>query len=355
MKRDANLDIIRCIALVLVFCRHFLTGSGVYALPVSGVAGFSVMLLQIISLAGVSLFIMLTGYLCCKKELSFRYYLGIIKVFVVYALACLACLVFKAFYMDMPLSLWSFLSGIFNHTACGDYGWYVAMYTGLFLLIPFLNVLFNNLPGQGSKLVLIFTLLYLTAVPLVSNTFVHVYTKWWDNLYPLVYYFIGAYLREYRPKISAKKALCLLVLLLLVYSGMDYWNSSSGMLLWSAHSSYDGFKATSVTLLIFILFLKTDLSRWPVFVKHCIEKLSLLSFNIYLLSFISDTLIYDFLRSNVSSVALRLAFVPLTIAISLVISFAMAVIINYPAKLIEQGIRAPLLKIENKFINKNCS
>ena len=37
------------------------------------------------------------------------------------------------------------------------YSWYIEMYLGLFLLIPFLNILYNNLASQRHKQILVIT------------------------------------------------------------------------------------------------------------------------------------------------------------------------------------------------------
>ena len=44
-------------------------------------------------------FIMLTGYLMSKKELSPKYYCGIVKTLATYVLASIACIIFKNLYM----------------------------------------------------------------------------------------------------------------------------------------------------------------------------------------------------------------------------------------------------------------
>ena len=49
-----------------------------------------------------------------------------------------------------------------------SYAWYIEMYIGLFLIIPFLNILWNNLNDVGRKW-LIITLLGLTALPSLLN------------------------------------------------------------------------------------------------------------------------------------------------------------------------------------------
>ncbi len=351
MKRNVNLDLIRSTAILAVLCQHFLTGSGVYAMDICGISGFVMSSLRVIFMCSVPLFLMLSGYLCNKKQLNFKYYLGIVKIYVVYLLVCVACLIFKALYMKQEMDLRYIFGSIFNHYAI-DYSWYVVLYTGLFLLIPFLNILYNNLPGRRHKQILIITLIYLTVIPTICNIFVQIYTTWWTNLYPLVYYFTGAYIKEYQPKLSIKKGLLILGLLVILFGGMNYWLSYSRPFVWASYNYYDGFQVVAVSFLIFLVLANIDLSTCSKKLAVCTEILSRHSFNIYLVSYITDTVIYDILRANVASLPARLWFLPLTVTVSLLFSLLFSWLLNFPAKAIEKGICAWLLKLKDKLCSK---
>lgn len=83
------------------------------------------------------------------------------------------------------------------------YGWYIEMWIGLFLLTPFLNILYRHIPNQKQKLVLLGTLFLITALPDWTNRYgLHLVPEFWVNCFPLFFYFAGAYIREYQPSIS---------------------------------------------------------------------------------------------------------------------------------------------------------
>lgn len=114
--------------------------------------------------------------------------------------------------------------GILSFEAA-KYSWYVNMYIGLFLFIPYLNKMYNGLESQKEKRNLIFTMLLLSGIPEVLNSvrfslpwtmiyndpseFLAVFPNWWSNIYPITFYFIGAYLSDYPLKFSKKTTLCL--------------------------------------------------------------------------------------------------------------------------------------------------
>ena len=83
------------------------------------------------------------------------------KTLGIYLLASLACAIYKIvnFGYKPTWMIW----GVFDYTTA-NYAWYIEMYIGLFLLIPFLNLAYNNLPSRKSKLVLLVTLIGLTSL-----------------------------------------------------------------------------------------------------------------------------------------------------------------------------------------------
>lgn len=107
----------------------------------------------------VPLFLLITGYLMNSKELNVKYYHGIIHTLQIYIVSTILCILFERYYLHNNLSIKYAVFSIFG----GDiaYSWYVEMYIGLFLLIPFLNILYHGLETQKRKQFLIVTLLFL--------------------------------------------------------------------------------------------------------------------------------------------------------------------------------------------------
>ncbi len=291
MKRDANLDLIRCIAVIFVLFLHFIIGSGWYDMPNLGFSHWAMNLLRALFISCVPLFLLLTGYLCCHREFSARYYLGLVRIYVIYLLACLGSLLTRRLALGESISLREAVGGIFNHYANG-YSWYVAMYTGLFLLIPFLNRAWASLEARKLRLILVWTLVYLTAVPTLLNLRLHLYEVWWKNLYPLAYYFIGAYFREYRRKLRPGLLALALAAALCGAASLNYFVCRPGVFAWMDYSWYDGFETMGIAVLVFLLLLNLDLSRCPKGLAAGIRWLSGLSFSIYLFSDVTDTVIY---------------------------------------------------------------
>ena len=86
-----------------------------------------------------SLFLIITGYLMCGKKLSAKYFYGIVHTIIMYIIISLFCILNRHI-MGQEVSLKDGIKGILDYTAA-PYAWYVEMYIGLFVMIPFLNIL----------------------------------------------------------------------------------------------------------------------------------------------------------------------------------------------------------------------
>lgn len=314
-KRDVRLDLIRTIATVSVISVHFLLNCGYYDTILVGKQMFIMTYMRTIFLNCVPLFIMLTGYLKAKKELTGKYYFEIEKILRIYLLICGCCILFKKIYLNEELTFFGTILSILNFTAV-PYGWYVNMYIGLFLLTPFLNILYNALESKRKKQLLIGTFLILSVLPSLK-----IFPTWWIAIYPITYYYLGAYLREYGCYI--KKSY--LVIGLLGGSGIftifNFYYEYGAVFTEHSFSSYSGFECTILAFAIFSLCLTIKTEHIPNSMSKFLGIISKYSFGMYLSSWIVDVIVYDKLKQNIPNVYLRLDYAPAVIAIVFIGSF----------------------------------
>ncbi len=209
-KRDFGLDAVRCLALVLVMITHSIIKSEAYDYTGVQASWVATMVVFYLSHSSVPLFLLLSGYLCGKKELCGKYFTKLPSVlipYVVISLLCLADAVFRQGDTGLGPLLWIYQ--ILSFTANG-YAWYVEMYVGLFLLIPFLNILYHALETPKRKLSLLVVLTIMTMLPDVVSCFgtheilTDVLPDYWNICYPVTYYFLGMMLREYGDRLRGK-------------------------------------------------------------------------------------------------------------------------------------------------------
>ncbi len=135
-KRQVNLDLLRCLAMILIVLFHSIIHSGVLEAvrPDHMVTYFYVRFSHALSLICVNLFILISGYFLVKTKFRFQklialwgemvFYSFVLKII---AMKCGRC----------PFSLIS-LGSCFFPFFTGRY-WFLTIYLGLYLLAPFLN------------------------------------------------------------------------------------------------------------------------------------------------------------------------------------------------------------------------
>ena len=143
-ERNLNLDLIRCVALLMVPIMHSLDHTGLYDQQLYGAANQFMIAVKTLFTTCIPLYVLLSGFLNNKKALSARYYLGLIRILGVYLLCGVACLAFEQCSGIAHRSPAEMVSALVNFN-CSDYAWYIMMYFGLFLMIPFLNMAYHGL------------------------------------------------------------------------------------------------------------------------------------------------------------------------------------------------------------------
>ena len=103
--RDPKLDIIRIFALICVVGVHFFLNSGFYDVPIVGKRMYVASVVRAFFITCVPLFLMLTGYLVNKKQLSKKYYKGIIKVLIIYAICSVIYSIFIKVYEKKDMNI----------------------------------------------------------------------------------------------------------------------------------------------------------------------------------------------------------------------------------------------------------
>lgn len=299
-QRICGLDLIRVCAIFFVIASHFFSLNTPFKNVPFG--GFSMYIQGMMAelFTGVPLFYMLTGYLNINKTVSKKYYKGMIRVLVAYVIFSLITIVFRKYHLHETTSWGGLLMMILNYEAI-PYAWFIEMWIGLALLTPFLNYLYKAIPSMREKVIGILILYALTALPDFLNRYgMFIAPEYWgDACYPLMFFFLGAFIREYQPVISWKSgALIILALInvtplfnLLVFHGahdvVDVTGGSRGVF------------STWVTVTIFLMLYRKDIKIKPLLpVKNFITHCSKVSYEMYLCCWMFDQLYYPWFKER---------------------------------------------------------
>ena len=230
--RDVKLDIIRIFSLFCVISVHFFLNTGFYDANITGNKMLLMVCIRNFFMICVPMFIILTGYLMNTKKISVKYYKGILKVIVTYILFLIIYIIFRKLYLGDNVGIFDLISNILSYIGLPN-AWYVEMYIGLFMLIPFLNLICNNLENKKQFRLLLITLFLLVSVPGIlniykfndinwwikpslSDSYLKIFPSWWSAIYPILYYFLGAYIYKYKKEIKLKISHSIFLLILVV-------------------------------------------------------------------------------------------------------------------------------------------
>lgn len=197
-KREPGLDLLRCFATLLVVTVHSFLSNGYSISPQIGVSMWLAGSAQLLSRCCVGIYLMLTGYLQSQKTDWRSCYRRLPSVLLGYLLVAFISIPIRHFIHGDAQSLSTWVQRIFGFSGA-YYGWYVEMYVGLTLLTPFLNVALKQLSNKalyGFAAVLLF----LTSLPGLTPWVV--IPDFWQFLYPLSYYVLGAIFRRVQPKVK---------------------------------------------------------------------------------------------------------------------------------------------------------
>ncbi len=295
-QRDFGLDLIRTFAILFVITAHFFLNSKFNTTPYSGIGMFVLGAGASLFIINVPLFLILTGYLNLNKRISRKYYKGAIRVLTSYLLISIITILFRKYYLHENLTWIQWCLKITDFSAIA-YGWYIEMWIGLFVLTPFLNILWKAIETRRHKQILIFTLFLLSALPDFFNRYgVHLMPGYWESIYPVCFFYIGAYIREYQPVIKAKYlwgaivGLCLLnptICLFICHDRPMMHLTADG----------NGFFGIPIATLFFLAVYRIRTQSNTL--ADVIAGISIVSLDMYLVSFIFDKLYYGILSETI--------------------------------------------------------
>lgn len=354
-KRNTALDITRITAMLSVISIHFFLNSGFYDNPILSRAMLFPVILRTALTVCVPLFIMLSGYLLNRKTLSIKYYSGISKTLGIYVLTALSCMLYKNIRHGVPFTPRTIVFGILDFTGA-NYSWYIEMYIGLFLMIPFLNLMYHGLETKKKKGILVLTLFALTTLPSLLNiynfetpgwfqtpslseSYQAIVPDWWINSYPITYYMMGAYLKEYPVHLKKRYHLLLIAGAVLLFGLFNYYRCVGGYFCWGEYTDWYGICTLILSFLVFSFLTIRNTSTFPIWSKKFLAHISDLCLGAYLISYVWDDFFYGFLWKFVPEFSQKFHyFLPMVLIVA-VFSLLSSWILNLIYRLIESTIQ----------------
>jgi len=341
-ERIPGLDVIRTVATFFVVCIHFYLNCGYYSAPMEGTAMFVMTYGRWLFLICVPLFLLLTGYFKSNKKLCKEHYKSLIPILTAYVVISVIKIIASNHIYGTVYTFSDAIRNILNY----QMAWYVGLYISLMLLVPFLNIMWHALDLKQKQVLMISLLFISTLYPLIKV----IAPSYWQMLYPLVYYFMGAYIKERQPKI--KKWLAVLILLGIVTAetiGVYYYSKGVSFkwdFLGSVDNGYNALPVVACTVIVFLCLY--DIKIKTRFVAWIFEKISSVSFEIYLFAGIFDAYLYFYAKRYIMDAP---SFLPYFLPLVL-LSFVGAAIASFLYQWVYRTVEKKIVKCNEKRLMK---
>lgn len=341
-QRSCNLDVLRIFAFLTVVSVHFFYNGEFYGVYINSPIMLAPICIRNFSMICVPLFLMLSGYLLKNRTMSKAYYCKLIPTVGIYLLASICCMIFAYFHNGAEFSFRESIRGVLSFKTAA-YSWYVEMYIGLFLMFPFFNLAYGKCSDKGKK-ILVLTALVSTALPSLFNIwrlepswwldpgssedYLELIPNQWEAMYPFTFYFVGAYLRDFPPKIKPLHTFFLIIGVCIVGGLFSMYRCYGYGFDGGRWTAYQSTLTTIQTVLVFHFINSVDLSwvneKW----RKILAKLSSWVLGAYLCSSIFDDWFYPILVEATGSFLRRLVYYPLVVVVVAVCSMALSAILN---------------------------
>ncbi len=156
--------------------------------------------------------------------------------------------------------------------------------------------------------------------------------NWWHNIYPLTYYFIGNYIKEFKPMINKKYLLITVVVVGIMSTIFKVTQMQGNTFNFIYHEDYNsiiiGFISVSIFLLLYNVNIK---NKWC---NKFFKKISSLTLSIYLFSYIIDLFYIEKFNilepSFYSTLATIFIVAPIIFGISLLLAYILDNLLKIP-------------------------
>ncbi len=267
---DSSVDMIRILAMLMVCVLHVARFSGwtelSYDTHYTGKMVSNAW--ETPCIIAVNLYAMLTGYLCVNKKWNIQRYLELYVVVLFYAIGC--------YVVALDDSVWNgtLLFIIFNPFA--SFYWYFAAYSGVFVVMPFLN---KGLREFSQRKLLTMLMLVLAAYSVLGCWRAQYLAQDGHTaIWLMIMYAVGAYLKLYGCNVKTWKlvlgfALCCVV----NFCVLGVQGKVEGIMF----RCYSSVSVVGASISFFVIALRTNIGA--AWFKTLLRWASPMAFSVYLI------------------------------------------------------------------------
>lgn len=284
-ERILGIDIIRIVSMLMILVLHICLQGGILdALTVGSAAYGAAWLLESFCYCAVNCYALITGYVMYSAERKNFKYSRIIPLWLqVFVWSVLIVILFKVF-GHAELTVKDVISAVFP--ILNSRYWYFTAYFGMFFLIPFFNILIDNIDKKGyiCLIATLFSVFSFLPFVIMEDPFI---TKFgYSTLWLTVLYFAGAFIRRTEQEITVKKRVWTVIYIL--SSVISFISSMLPQLIIgesvdTGGSTYAYSSPFTVASAVSLFMLLKDIRIKNRFVTRAVEKAAAVSFGVYLI------------------------------------------------------------------------
>lgn len=197
-KRDANIELLRIVAMLMIITLHFNSRSNallVLGEPASSVQIFAT-ILEAVAITGVNVYVLISGYYLSSSKVKLSKVLLLILQVYFYTLLISCAMMFVGAYSVKPEDkLDRALRYLFPISS--EHYWFVTAYVIMYVLAPVMNAAVNTLKRKQLKTVIIGLLTWFCFIKSIVPVKFGTDRMGYDFGWFICLYLIAAYIRKY--------------------------------------------------------------------------------------------------------------------------------------------------------------
>lgn len=189
-RRNSNLELYRIIVMILIIMHHYVVNSGLLEVIKDSefsYASAAMLLFGAWGKTGINCFVLITGYFMCTSHITGHKLLKLYLQILIYAL-----IIFIIFYLTGQEHLSSGKITRIVVPIQSIYDDFISCFLVFFLLIPFLNILIQNMSRKMHLYLLALLLTVYSIFPTMRIAVSYNYVSWFS-----VIYIVASYIRKY--------------------------------------------------------------------------------------------------------------------------------------------------------------
>jgi len=188
--RDSNLELFRILLMLAIVAHHYVVNSGIYQKILSSSPDFNSIFLLLFGAwgkTGINCFLLITGYFMCRQSISLSKFLKLLFIIEFYKVVLWLIFLLSGY---EPFSLKIMVKEFLPVTSVAS--GFSSCFLLFYLCIPFINILIRNLDNKKHLCLLVLLLFIYTILGSLRFEVKFNYVSWF-----VVVYLIGAYVRCY--------------------------------------------------------------------------------------------------------------------------------------------------------------